>query len=711
MIKSESGSGPSAQAGGPGDLLAGWRPRAAWRQLIFMAVATGPTLLAASYLAQMLPDKGANVWETLIIILFAVLWYGLSVGFWLSLMGFWTRLRKRDPWAVSSLLAGGGQAGPWPDGLKVAVLMPICQEDVARVMAGLQAIYESVRASGRLERYEFFILSDSRSPDLWIAEEAAWYELCEELEAHGRIHYRRRRVNLKRKSGNVADFCRRWGRDFELMIVLDADSVMTGASFNQLVAMMLARPQAALIQTVPLGVLKTSPLARIQQFCAGAYGPVFAAGLSWLLLGGGIFWGHNAIIRVKPFMEHCGLPRLKGLAPLGGDIMSHDFVESALLKRAGWEVWLAYDLPGSFEEVPPTLLDELKRDQRWCQGNLQHLKLVTARGLSLSQRLLFINGAFSYLSSFFWLLALLAASGEAIMVALRPPTYFAGPGLFPRWPNWSADWAFALLGLTAVLLFAPKLLALSLIFLKGRARRYGGAARLLAGAFSETLFSALAAPVRMLFHAKVVALTFLGRSVGWRSQNRADSAIGWKEALAFHWTGLLLALIWALVIFRFNRSFFWWLCPIWIPLILAPLVTVWSSRPAWGAFFKRLGLWLIPQETKPPWELARLEELQARPAPSRIPPLPAGAGFVRAVVEPRLNALHVSMLGGCGKRLEKSIHLRRKMLLERTLAHGPDSLNPREKTEILSDPQILRELHRRVWLLTDAAKARWWGLA
>ncbi|MDR1921896.1 MAG: glucans biosynthesis glucosyltransferase MdoH, partial [Candidatus Adiutrix sp.] len=331
-----------------------WPKTALRRQFIFMTLTAGPAVLAAFLMAQTLPGRGDNPLEIAIIVVFAILFGGIAQGFWLSFFGLITLARRADPGAVSRLLKNeAGRPDQTPlSGHPTAVLVPICQEDIVRVMAAVAAIYESLDRTGQLPHFEFFILSDSRSPDLWVEEEMVWAAFTEKLGAAGRLHYRRRRVNLKRKSGNIADFCRRWGADFEFMIVLDADSVMSGRTLVDLVRLMIKRPEAGLIQTVPVAAMKTSPLARLQQFCGQAYGPLFSAGLNWLLLGGAIFWGHNAIIRIRPFMEHCGLPRLSGLAPLGGDIMSHDFVESALLKRAGWEVWLAYDLEGSYEEVP-----------------------------------------------------------------------------------------------------------------------------------------------------------------------------------------------------------------------------------------------------------------------------------------------------------------------------------------------------------------------
>ena len=203
------------------------------------------------------------------------------------------------------------------------------------------------------------------------------------------------------------------------MVVLDADSLMSGETLARLVRLMEAHPEVGVIQTAPRVVRARSLFARVQQFASRLYGPMFAAGMHYWQLGDSPYWGHNAILRVAPFMEHCSLPRLSGRPPFGGDILSHDFVEAALLGRAGWSVWLAFDLSGSYEETPGSLLEEMQRDQRWCQGNLQHLRLLFTEGLSTAHRALFLNGIFSYISAVLWLGFLVASTSEAVIWALR----------------------------------------------------------------------------------------------------------------------------------------------------------------------------------------------------------------------------------------------------------------------------------------------------
>ena len=254
------------------------------------------------------------------------------------------------------------------------------------------------------------MLSDTRDPDIWVRGGTALApDVVRALDGQGRIFYRNRVENTSRKSGNIADFCRRWGGRYRYMIVLDADSIMSGDDPGG--------DGAAHGAPSPRGPDPgrrrcRSTASRCSRACcsspAASTGGMFTAGLHYWQLGDSNYWGHNAIIRVKPFVDHCGLPKLPGREPFGGEILSHDFVEAALLRRAGWEVWLAYDLGGSYEEIPPTLIDYAKRDRRWCQGNLQHLRLILARGFKALSRIHLLMGVMSYLASPLWLLFLIA---------------------------------------------------------------------------------------------------------------------------------------------------------------------------------------------------------------------------------------------------------------------------------------------------------------
>jgi membrane glycosyltransferase len=594
---------------------------------------------------------------------------------------------------------------------RTAIVMPICDEPVPRVFAGLRAIHQSLEKTGLLDHFDFFVLSDTRDPSVAIDEEAAWFQWCRDVGGFGRIFYRRRRVRIKRKSGNVADFCRRWGRRYRYMVMLDADSVMAGTTITKLVQMMEARPDAGVIQTAPVAVMRRTLFARVQQFASRLYGPIFAAGLHYWQLGEGQYWGHNAILRVAPFMDCCHLPRLPGGPPLGGEILSHDFVEAALMGRSGWTLWLAYDLDGSYEEVPGALLEEMARDRRWCQGNIQHLRLLFTDGFRGAHRALFLNGALSYVSAGLWFSFLALSTTEAILQAVREPVYFpAGPSLFPEWPVWRPDWAIALVAVTGAILFLPKLLAIALVLLRGAARPFGGVLRLLASALLEVLVSTLLAPVRMVFHARFVVSNLFGRTVDWKSPPRGDHETGWREALRYHGFDTLWASAWAAGVFALNPVYFWWLTPIVLALILSIPVSVLTSRVRVGNRARAAGLFVIPEETLPPREISDVERALAKPDAAVAKPDAAMAdGFVRAVVDPVVNAVHCALLGGTrGGR--PGLRAARAALVERALDEGPDALSTDERRVLLADVEPMIALHRGVWQLADGALAARWGV-
>ncbi len=284
--------------------------------------------------------------------------------------------------------------------------MPVYNEDSIRTCARIEAIYRSIEATGNLESFDFFIISDTRDLDLWVMEETAWTNLCRRLGGFGRIYYRRRKTNENRKAGNIGDFVRTWGGNYESMLVLDADSLMDGADIVKMTRVMEAYPRLGILQTPPRLIRGVSVFTRLQQFAMRLYGPLFIRGLNFWQLSGGSYWGHNALIRVKPFSEFCELPALPGREPFGGRILSHDFVEAALMVTEGWEVWLAWDIEGTYEEAPPTLVDHLIRDRRWCQGNLQHMWLIFARKLPFSVRMHLFMGIMAYLGSPIWFLFL-----------------------------------------------------------------------------------------------------------------------------------------------------------------------------------------------------------------------------------------------------------------------------------------------------------------
>lgn len=687
-----------------------WRIVGTVRRYILLVLTLFQTAIATWYMKTILPYQGwalidpmdvlhqdllqsvlqllPYVLQSGILILFAILFCWVSAGFWTALMGFLQLLIGHDKYSISSSTTGDEPLNPTH---RTALIMPICNEDVERVFAGLRATYESVVATGQIDHFDVYILSDSYNPDICVAEQKAWMELCEETGGTGRIFYRRRRRRVKRKSGNIDDFCRRWGNEYAYMVILDADSVMSGHCLTNLVRLMEANPRAGIIQSAPKASGMDTLYARCQQFATWVYGPLFTAGLHFWQLGESHYWGHNAIIRVEPFIKHCALAPLPGEGSFAGSILSHDFVEAALMRRAGWGVWIAYDLPGSYEELPPNLLDELKRDRRWCHGNLMNFRLFLVKGMHPVHRAMFLTGVMSYLSAPLWFMFLALSTALQVVHTLMEPQYFLQPRqLFPVWPQWRPELAIALFSTTLVLLFLPKLLSVILIIAKG-AREFGGVMRVAVSMLLEMLFSMLLAPVRMLFHTLFVVSAFLGWSVQWNSPQRDDDATPWSESFKRHGSQILLGLVWAGGMAWLDLRFLWWLSPIVVSLILSPWVSVYSSRAGIGLECQRAGLFLIPEEYLPPKELVATENYLQRNR-ARI----LADGFRRAVVDPAYNALAVGMATarhGVSDLVERN----RQEHLAAALTLGPAKLTPAQRLAVLSDPVTLSRLHLRLW--------------
>jgi membrane glycosyltransferase len=680
---------PPARGAGPDspDPRGRWHAAATLRRAILLVLVAGQTALATYFMTAVLPYHGAQPLEIAILALFALLFCWVSAGFWTAILGFLVLLPGGDRYAISR---SAGNDVPLDPRARTAVVMPIANENVGRVFAGLRATYRSLAATCALEGFDFFVLSDTSDADLRVAETAAWLESCRDLDAFGRLFYRWRRHRIKRKSGNVADFCRRWGRDYRYMVVLDADSVMTGTCLTRLVRLMEANPNAGIIQTAPRAAGRDTLYARVQQFATRVYGPLFTAGLHFWQLGESHYWGHNAIIRVAPFIRHCALGRLPGRGALSGEILSHDFVEAALMRRAGWAVWIAYDLSGSYEEMPPNLGDELKRDRRWCQGNLINSRLFLAGGLHPAHRVVFMTGVMAYLSAPLWFLFLLLSTALLAVHTLVPPTYFVLPGqLFPVWPEWHLGWAVGLCSATALLLFLPKVLAAVHVLAKGE-RGYGGGVRVAASVAAELLVSVLLAPVRMLFHTQFVVSALTGWPVQWKSPPRENAETTWTEALRRHGVHTVLGLAWAVLVYWLDPSFLWWLLPVAGALLLSIPVSVITSRVSLGKRLRRAGLFLIPEEIDPPQELRAAHA----PAGTSLP------GFREAVVDPSANALACAA-GVARIRRPEAARRERVRLIDLARKHGPSALLPRQKLLLLDDPLALSRLHFEIWTRPD----------
>ena len=455
-----------------------------WRRAFVMIIAIAMTIEAAREMLRVLDVGGFTMAIGGLLVLFVALFAWIAFSFASTLGGF-----------VSCLMRGGlrlgiTRAGPRPSlSGRTALLMPTYNESPARVMAGLRAIIESIAGTGTASHFDVFILSDTTDPAVATQEREAFAALRIAVQGSGTVFYRRRDKNTERKAGNIADWVRRFGGAYPQMLILDADSVMTGDSIVRLAAAMEQHDDVGLIQTLPIVVNGTTLFARMQQFAGRVYGPLIAHGIAWWHGADSNYWGHNAMIRTRAFAEQAGLPTLRGRKPFGGHILSHDFVEAALIRRGGWAVHMVPGLHGSYEEVPPSLVELSARDRRWCQGNLQHMAVVSGRGLHWVSRLHLLMGIGSYITAPMWLFFIIVGMLISLQARFIRPEYFPhGRSLFPTWPIVDpvrAKWVFIA---TMGVLLVPKVLSYIVLLFDGRARRgCGGAIRAAMSVLIETV--------------------------------------------------------------------------------------------------------------------------------------------------------------------------------------------------------------------------------
>ena len=688
------------------------KSRVSGRRATFFTLVFLLTSLAAWFMADLLWRGPITPVSVLVLILFTILFAHIASGFCTAMLGLYV-INRGDKARISRSIEGELLA-ELPLG-STAIVMPVFNEDSSRIFEGLRVIYRSLEHTGRLADFDFFILSDTNDPNKWIQEEVAWYELCRQLNGFGRIFYRKRRISINKKSGNVGDFLRRWGQSYRYMVVLDADSIMTGESIVKMVAMMERNPSVGILQSAPRIVNGVTLYSRLQQFSNRLYSPLFLAGLNYWHQGESNFWGHNAVIRVAPFMEHCALPELPGVEPFGGRILSHDFVEAALMRKAGWKVWLAHELEGSFEEGPPTLIDSAKRDRRWCQGNMQHSWLLFARGFHPINRFHLLQGIMGYIASPLWLLFMLISTMHRFSEARHPVPSGYAPQNYTMIFDYAVPLpeALALFSFTMLLLFLPKIISFALELKNRRAVAYGGPVRLGISVLLEMVASALIAPINMIFHAKFVIYILLGQGVSWVTQQRTASAESdWREAIITHSGQMAFGLIWGASAYVLVPSFFWWLLPVLFGLVFAAPLSIFFAKANYGQRAREMGLFLTPDETEPAPELPllerHLEECYRHMQP--IPELRQDYGLMQAVLDPYVNAVHVSLLR---QRRPGSYSVRRYFieLRRRLLADGPRSLTQREKMALLLDPESMNWLHEQLWKKPPDLLSDWWRLA
>ncbi len=636
---------------------------------------------------------GYGVWEMIGIVGFSnmTVLQGVMIFFFALTLG-WIAFAASSGIAGFFLPAPRAPEAPLGDS-RTALLMPVYNEDPISTTSALQTMAEALAAADVARNFEIVIVSDSTNVDAWIAETLAVDRLRRALSGVMPVRYRRRWHNTGRKVGNLEDFVKRWGGHYEYMIVLDADSLMSADTLITLVKRIQADPALALLQTVPALIGQESLFARLQQFASRVFGSVIARGVAAWSGDDGNYWGHNAVIRVSAFAQACGLPQLPGRKPFGGHVLSHDFIEAAFLRRAGWKVRMAPDLDGSWEEGPPSLVDVAIRDRRWAQGNLQHMKLLRTRGLSWTSRKHLAIGIMGYLSSPLWLLLILVGFALTLQATLIRPEYFSRTfQLFPDWPVFDAQRMVLLFIFSMVVLLTPKTLGLLRSIFVSRTRKgCGGIIGISLSVVIELVLSALYAPIMMLIQTQHVFDILTGSDSDWIAQRRQAAVLSWRDAWHFHWKHTVAGIVIAVVAYFLSPTLLAWLSPAVLGLVLAIPLSRASGSVAIGRALRKLAIFRIPEESAPHAMITRRNELVAA-----APALPED-GLRHLARDPAARIAHLAgnlprPAAARGHPHPQRLTAEDKVMQAQTLQEALDWLSGPERIEVAADARLLERL-------------------
>ncbi|TGK54220.1 glucans biosynthesis glucosyltransferase MdoH [Leptospira bouyouniensis] len=658
-------------------------------RFLFFIVFIIPIIIGLSTFAQIISFGGVELTEYYQFITLLFLLPMLSYGATTSLFGFLiSLLKKGDPLFKAKKIPENELDFQSIEKASVALVMPVYEENEVSIFARIKVIYESLETYHSLPKLDFFILSDTRTPEKWIKEEAAYLGLCEATGNYQKFHYRRRKSNLNGKSGNIADFCRRWGNRYEYMIILDADSLMSGDLIIQLIAMMQRNPKAGIIQTNSKLFRATTLFQKLTEFSSYLFSSYFLKGASFWQIDANSYWGHNAILRIKPFMEYCALPHLPEYGGLGGKILSHDTVEASLMRKAGFEVLCAYELEGSYEENPPNIIDVLKRDQRWCQGNLQHFWFLFGKKIPFINRIHILNGILSYLNSPIWLCYILLSLWNYIEES-KFLNYSMLPEEFEYFKSQIYDPLYLkLLYLSLILLFLPRVLSYLSLPIRQIFQKFPAF-------FFETLFSILIAPIYMIYHSIFVVSIFLNKKISWGPQNRdAESSYPFSYVVSSFFGITILGLVSAYISYSYSLMLFFLTMPIWIGWTFSiPLVILTSREQKFFHSFFDLSYW------KPNLELTNnLKEELSRNDHNRM----EGKEIFYALVHPIFHKKHKQLQGNKSYRSKVSDSITKDF--EILLKEGPDRLDRKKMLNILSNRELLDLFFQKFW---TSEKSKW----
>jgi membrane glycosyltransferase len=557
------------------------------RRIFFVAVVLASMVGLVWLLSFALSAGGFGVTDFILVVLFAVTLPWSVIGFWNATIGLFI-MRAANPAAVVTPVSARVR-GDEPIMAKTAILWCVRNEDTGRVIRNIEPMMEGIAASGAAAKFRFFILSDTNWPEIAATEEPCFAALAKKWEGRVELTYRRRTDNTGFKAGNVFDFCTRWGADYEFAVTLDADSFQTADSILRMVRIMQIDAKLGILQSLVVGLPSTSAFARIFQFGMRLGMRSYTLGSAWWQGDCGPYWGHNAILRLAPFIAHCHIPP----RPDGTHILSHDQIEAVLMRRAGYDVRVLPEEGASWEENPPTLLEFIRRDLRWAQGNMQYWPYLVMPGLKPVSRYQIAFAMLMFLGSPAWIgllvLGSLAVAGQGAANFIRP------------------DAGMALFIITLIMWFAPKIATVLDVVSRPQLRRaFSGAGRFVASTITETIFFLMLSPIMWVGHTMFLAGLLLGRRLGWSGQARDDHSVPWSDAAKQLWPHTLLGWFCILVLaYTVPAAIPYALFIAAGPALSIPLAVI-TSWPSVGRALMRAGIGALPEENAPPAPLLKL---------------------------------------------------------------------------------------------------------
>ena len=577
------------------------------RRVLFWTLVAATMAAMLVLLAAALSVGGLDAIDIAILLLFAVTLPAAVIGFWNAIIGFAIMRFARDPVAVVAP-AAARVSGDEPITASVALLVFVRNELPARVVRNLTPMLQGLCDAGAGARFHLYVLSDTSSPDIASAEDETFLHLAQGWHGRIAVTYRRRAINAGFKAGNLQDFCERWGAGHEFAVTLDTDSYIPASAVMRMVRVMQVSPEIGILQGMVVGMPSTSAFARIFQFGMRLGMRSYTIGSAWWQGDCGPHWGHNSVLRLKPFTAHCHIPPLPHGGPLGGHILSHDQLEAVLMRRAGYEVRVLPEEDLGWEENPPTLIEFIRRDLRWCQGNMQYKSFLLAPGLQPVSRYQLVFALLMFIGSPAWIGLLLLGTLGVVLAAT--------PADFVR-----ADAGYALLAVVLLMWFAPKIATVIDVLTRPALRNaFGGTARFLGSVAVETVFFLLLSPIMWLGHTLFLGGLACGRSLGWIGQVRDDHAVPWDLALRQLWPHTLVGIIPIAILALTVPAAVPYTLPIAAGLAVAVPFAVLTANWRIGRTFTRLRIGALPEEHMPSaLDALKLPALQPREPQAVLP--------------------------------------------------------------------------------------------